>query len=366
MRLLIFSAHTQLLQSAAALATACHAARRGARVLLASTGPAHLAGALLGQQLGARPLELEPNLAALEIDGLGEVGRRWEGLRPTLRGGLIGRLRELGADELPAFPGLDAVGALLVAERARQTGRFDLLVVDGPSPSSLTNALALPDATRWLVRLLFGLDRGAGRSRSSQEQALVPAALLAPAAVAPLQDLRVVLEEQRAALDAATGSRVRMVVTPDELGLPPLRQTLTALGLYGLAADELVVAGEPAAVGEAARRVFAREAGRVRPTLRIGPLPTAAGDRETWALRGAALYADGEVLAPAPQGRPAERELRLAIPFLDPQGLDVAMASEEIVVQLGSLRRHLVLPGLVEGGRLRAKVEGELLRLWVE
>jgi arsenite/tail-anchored protein-transporting ATPase len=64
--------------------------------------------------------------------------------------------------------------------------------------------------------------------------------------------------------------------------------------------------------------------------------------------------------------RPPAGELRLGIPFLDPRQLDVAVASEEIVLQLGSLRRHLVLPGLLEGGRLRAKVEGELLRLWVE
>jgi anion-transporting ArsA/GET3 family ATPase len=368
MRLLIFSAHNQLLQSAAAIATACHAARRGARVLLASVGPQHLAGALLGQRLGPRPLELEPNLAAIEVGPLSEIGQRWESVRPTLRGGLVGRLRELGADELPAFPGLDAVTALLVVERARETGRFDLVVADGPGPASLAAALTLPDATRWLVRLIFGLDRGPGRSRSSQEQALLPATLLAPNAVAPLQDLRVVLEEQRAALDAATGSRVRLVVTPEELGLSAVHQALTTLGLYGLASDELLVAGELAAVHDAQRREFVPEAGRYRPALRVGPLPTTATDRDSWALRGAALYRDGPVIDPVVAARPGpgERELRLYIPFLDPRELDVAIASEEIVVRLGNLRRHLLLPGVAEGGRLRAKVEGELLRLWVE
>jgi anion-transporting ArsA/GET3 family ATPase len=366
MRLLIFSSHTMLQQSAAALASACHAARRGQRVLLASAGPGHLAGALLGQALGPRPLELEPNLAAVEIGPLDEVSQRWDQVRPTLRSGFAARLRDVGGDELPSFPGMDAVSTLLVAERAKQTGRFDLMVVDGPSPDSLASALTLPDTLRWGLRLIFGLDRGPGRSRSSLESAIVPAALIAPTAIAPLQDLRVVLEEQRASLEAATGTRVRLVASPDELRLPPLQRALTTLGLYGMAVDEVLVPAEPAAVSDEARQLFSPEAGRLRPTLRIGPLAIGPADRDTWAMRGAALYHDGDVIAPAAAPPASERELRLAIPFLDAKALDIAVASEEVVVRLGQLRRHVLLPGLSEGGRLRARVEGELLRLWVE
>lgn len=366
MRLLIFSGHSLLQQSAAALATACHAARRGQRVLLASTGPSHLVGALLGQSLGPRPLELEHNLAAMEISAIDEVGQRWESVRQGLRGGLVGRLRDVGPDEMPSFPGIDAVSALLVAERARAAGRFDLLVLAGPQPDALSRALTLPDVLRWLVRLIFGLERGPGRSRLSQETAIIPAALIAPSMTAPLQDLRVVLEEQRAALDAAAGTRVRLVVPPEELRLPPLRADLQALGLYGLAVDEVLAPDPHGHLDEAARAEFSPANGRSRPALRSGPLPTAPTDRDSWALRGAALYNDGDVIAPA-QARPADgRELRLHIPFLDPKALDIAVASEEVVVRIGSLRRHVLLPGVADGGRLRARVEGETLRLWVE
>jgi anion-transporting ArsA/GET3 family ATPase len=367
MRLLIFSGHTMLQQSATALATACHAARRGQRVLLASTGPGHLIGALLGQNLGPRPLELEPNLAAIEISPVDELSERWNKIRPTLRSGLAARLRDIGSDELPSFPGMDAVSAILVAERARETGRFDLMVVDGPPPDSLIRAIALPDSMRWLLRLIFGLDRGPGRSRASQDQALVPSALIPPSTFAPLQDLRVEFEENRAHLDAATGARVRLVASPAELHLPPLRNDITALGLYGMAVDEVVVAAEPAAVSTEIRQVFSHKAGPQRPSLRIGPLVAAPADRDEWALRGATLYHDGDIGAPA-AARPAaaERELRLTIPFLDAKALDIAVANEEVVVRLGQLRRHVLLPGLSEGGRLRARVEGEVLRLWVE
>jgi len=366
MRLLIFSSHTMIQQSAAALATACHAARRGQRVLLASTGPSHLIGALLGQNLGPRPLELEPNLAAMELGPIDEISERWDNLRPSFRSGLASRLRDITSDELPTFPGIDAVSMLLVAERARQTERFDLLVLDGPAPDVLAHSLALSDSMRWLLRLVFGLDRGPGRSRTSQESALIPMALIPPSTAAPLQDLRAVFEEYRARLDASTGARVRLVVSPSELHLPPLRNDLVALGLYGMGVDEVMVPGEPVEVGSEIRQFFGHEGGPTRPILHISPLPTSPADRDTWALRGAALYHDRDIGVPPAHAHGTEREVRLVIPFLDAKAIDIAVANEEVVVRLGQLRRHVLLPGLSEGGRLRARVEGETLRLWVE
>ncbi|MBP1464610.1 ATPase [Candidatus Chloroploca sp. M-50] len=369
MKLLIFSGFSQILQSTAAIASACHAARRGQRVLLASVGPGHVLGSLLGQSLGSRPMELEAKLAALEINALSELGARWDDVRPSLRSGPAAKLRELGPEELPSFPGMDAIAGLLIAEKARQSGRFDLVVLDGPSPEGLVRAMTLPDVLRWLTRLIFGLDRGAGRSRTSQEAAFIPAALLGPNAVAPLQDLRVELEVQRARLDAATGTRVRLVATSDELVLPPTRTMLTALGLYGLASDELLVSGEPSTVSDATRLEFSPETSKARPHLRIHPLVSSSANRDDWALRGAALYHDGEVFDPAksPRESAGDREVKLHIPFLDSKELDIALASEEVVVRLGQLRRHVLLPGIASGGRLRAKVDAdEVLRLWVE
>jgi hypothetical protein len=138
------------------------------------------------------------------------------------------------------------------------------------------------------------------------------------------------------------------------------------LGLYGIAVDELVVPANPAEVSLETRQIFSSEAGNARPKLRIDPIIATPADRDTWALRGAALYHDGDANVPPARAPGAERELRLGIPFLNAKALDIAVANEEVVVRLGQIRRHVLLPGLSEGGRLRARVEGEILRLWVE
>lgn len=368
MRLLIISGQGNILQSAAALATAGQAAATGLRVLLASTGPTHLLGQLMGEELGARPRLLTPNLAAMEIVALDEMADRWGTLGQNLRGGFTGRLREIGGDELPNFPGLDEVGALLVADHAKRSGRFDIVVLDGPPFDYLVRALALPDVLRWLVRLIFGLDRGAGRSRSSQEAALLPTTIIPPNLIAPLQDARVALERQRDWLDAATGTRVRLVIPAEELMFPPVRQAMRGLGLYGMEVDMVLARGTESMVDEATRAAFASLA-------LYDPLPLTPTDLAGWTERGAQLYGQRaagldlppntrEFVAPASETEP--RELRLHIPFLEPGALDIAVANEEVVVRIGQFRRHLLLPALVKGGKLRAKVEGEILRLWVE
>ncbi len=365
MQLLIITGHSQLLRSATALATACAAARAGQRVLVASTGPLHTLGALLGSRLGPRSLELEPNLAAMEIVALDEAAQRWDSLRPSLRSGLAARLKDIGPDEIPSFPGIDEVGTILVAERAAQAGRFDLLVVDGPTPEGLIRTLSLPDLLRWTVRLVFGLDRGPGRSRSSQEAAMIPAALIGQTALAPLQDLRVSLEQQRARLEGASGARVRLALSAPELGLSATRDALVGLGLYGLEVDQVVVDTSQTPLDEAARQAF--NDGPNRPTLTSGSLDSSPTNIAGWATRGEALYgAAGGGLSDVVRTASGEREIRLHVPFIDAKALDVAMASEELVLRLGQFRRHLLLPALAAGGKLRARVEGEILRLWVE
>ncbi len=371
MRLLIISGQGTTAQTAAALATACHAARSGLRVLIASIGPTHRLGALLERTLGPRPHELEPNLAAMEISALDEIGQRWDSVRPGFRSGLAGRLRDIGSDELPSFPGMDEFSGLLTVTRAASTKLFDLVVFDGPSVENLLRSLGLPDTLRWVVRLIFGLDRGPGRSRSSQEAALVPMTIVPASTAAPLQDMRVMMEQQRSLLEAHNGARVRMVVSAEELALPPVRQALSGFGLYGLEVDTILVRGVEDDVDTATRQLFDGAGNKGRPKLLVDALPILPTDIASWAERGAALYdkrPEGLDIPLEAPGTPNEggREIRLHIPFLDANSLDIAVASEEVVIRLGQFRRHLVLPGLTSGGRLRARIEGEILRLWIE
>ncbi len=375
MRLVIISGHGDALQTAAAAATAAFAANSGKRVLLASVGPLHRLSALIKHQLGPQPQEIDQRLTAVEIAARDEIGTVWDQIRPQFQTGLAARLRDIGGGELPAFPGMDAVGTLMIAGQLAEQQQYDLLICDGPSMESLLRAIALPDTLRWFVRLVFGLDRGPGKSRLSQENALLPVTLLPPASAAPLQDLRVALESQRTLLTPESGARVRVALPISELPLPPTRQALGGFGLYSLEVDSLLVQGDAASLDSTTRNALSSGDGQHRPRLLIENLPIDATDIAGWAERGKTLYrAVGPDLGLPPEDQVQRtaltpetmNEVNLHIPFLEAKALEIAVASEEVVVKFGPYRRHILLPALISGGRLRARVDGETLRLWVE
>jgi arsenite/tail-anchored protein-transporting ATPase len=356
MRTILLLGHGGKAQAEVALATAYRAATLGRRTLLASSGPHHRIGTLLGRKLTAKATELLPNLYATEAAPLGELDRQWAELARDARGLLASRLRDIRGDELPLIPGIDELAGTLGVERIRKAGKFDLVVVDGPPLTQLLRTLSLPDGLRWAVRQLIGLDRGPGRSRASQEAALLPAGLVPQTISEPLQNLRVYLEEQRALFEPGNGTVVRVVLPAEDLELPATRQSIGGLGLYGLSLDAIIASGVQQAPGEVAA-LFAP-----RPLL-----AWTAGEGD-WAERGAQLYGEQRPDAPLVElsDSAAQGELAIRIPYLEAGGVQIADTGDEAIVQYGPYRRHMLLPAALRGLGLRARVEGELLRLYGE
>ncbi|NJN65545.1 MAG: ATPase [Chloroflexaceae bacterium] len=368
MHLLIISSQSSTFQHATALATACHAAAVGQRVLLIGAGPSGLLGQLLGQPLDSTPREVSPNLRAMELVAVEELSRGWEALRTGSTIPVPSRLREIEKDELPGFPGMDEIAALVVAARAAREEALDLIVLGGPTTDCLLRSITLRDTARWLLRLIGGLDRGPGKSLSSQEKALLPLSLLAPNAASMLQELRVLLERYGGWLDASTGTRIRLVMPAEEVSVPVMRHVMGGMGLYGLEVDAVFVHGDEADVDPVVHQ-------KLGPTMTPFLIPVTPASLEEWAHRGAYLYekrAAGLGL-PEPSERSTfpplaveQRQVRLHIPFLEAKSLDIGISSEEVIVRMGQFRRHLLVAEIGQGGRLRAAVEGETLRLWVE
>src|SRR4051794_29033208 len=137
----------------AAAATALHTAEQEHKTLLLSLGGAPSLGALLGVPISGVPSEVAPHLDALAIDPLADLAATWDQGRASMPA----QLAQVGGDELPLLPGLEAFFGLL---RLRDLApHYERVVVDAGPHDLLLRALALPDSLRWGVRLLFGLDR---------------------------------------------------------------------------------------------------------------------------------------------------------------------------------------------------------------
>jgi arsenite/tail-anchored protein-transporting ATPase len=163
-RLIFFGGKGGVGKTTAAAAAAVSIARRGGRVLLLSTDPAHSLGDVLGIPVGDQEREFEPGLWARELDGPHALEQRRarhrsavEELFATLRGGSRFDApydRAVMEDLIDlAPPGLDELFALLAVIEALQ--RYDIVVVDtAPTGHALRLLELVGTAREWVQTLL--------------------------------------------------------------------------------------------------------------------------------------------------------------------------------------------------------------------
>ena len=144
-------------------ACALAASRRGKRVLLVSTDPAHSTADIFGARLGNEPRDILPNLSAIEIDAEQEsvryIDRVKEDIEKMFSPAVVSRARRQ-IDLAAASPGLAEVALLdrmidLIVSNDVTQSRYDLIVFDTAPTGHTMQLLRMPEAmTTWIQALV--------------------------------------------------------------------------------------------------------------------------------------------------------------------------------------------------------------------
>jgi len=374
-----------------AAATAVQAARAGIKTLVMSTDAAHSLGDAFGVVLGgARDdpdpvVEIEPGLFALQLSASHSVRPSWRSVQDYLLTVFNGLgIDPVVADELTELPGADEIVALLELRRQVSSGPWDLVVVDCAPTAETLRWLALPEAMSWYLERLMPAQRGLLR-------ALRPAAASATGLPIPgvqvLDTLRLWLESlaEIQSILSSHSTSVRLVLTPERVVIAESRRTLTSLGLYGLAVDQIVVnrvlpqadASEsdhgPTQTSWLAGWNEAQQRGLTEVRHSFDPLPIViapylsgepVGTDALAELARARSGEDGDVLATVPaQGMIVRPEdggylLTLPLPLVTAAEVDLKRRDDELLVSVGDQRRVLSLPSVLR----RCVVTGAVVR----
>jgi arsenite/tail-anchored protein-transporting ATPase len=141
-------------------AFALAASRRGQRVLLVSTDPAHSTADIFERKIGPKEIELAPKLAALEIDGEQEAARYIDDVKRDIQRMFSPHVVKQAHRQIEmaaASPGMTEVALLdrmidLILDR-QQT--FDLIVFDTAPTGHTLQLLRMPEAmTSWIQALV--------------------------------------------------------------------------------------------------------------------------------------------------------------------------------------------------------------------
>lgn len=356
-------------KTSVAAATARRCAARGARTLVVSTDPAHSLGDVLGRELGAAAVEVEPGLFAQQVTAQEELEANWSQVQAWAGSMMAERgVDRITADELTVPPGADELFALLALKERYEAGDFDVVVVDCAPTGETLRLLAFPDVARWWLDKVFPqqgrlLDAARPIARAVLDIELPGEKVLDE--VRRLVANMVVMHEILRDHEHVT---VRLVMNPDRMVVDEARRTFTYLNLYGFLTDAVVVNRVfPADVGPyfAGWRATQQEAlGEVDAAF--APVPVLHAPYFDQEVRGAemldrlgdALFAEravGDVLHTTftqdLDVRPDGATLRLSLPFARKDDLRLKRVGDELVVRVGPHKRTMLLPPALAGYR---------------
>jgi arsenite-transporting ATPase len=384
-RIVLYTGKGGVGKTTTAAATAAWAAACGRRTLVVSADAAHSLGDVLGCRVGPEPLQVAPNLDALEVDARVEAERHWG----TIRSYLVQLFRHQGieemvADELALLPGAEEVTTLLAVRHHAEAGAYDLVVVDLAPTGSTLRLLTIPEVARSALRWLLWIQRAVATT-------VVPLArVVAPV---PLPGGEVFRDAEHLLYDKLQGLRellarpettLRMVVNPERMVIDEALRAHTDLALFDLACDAVVM--NRLLPDDAAEEDFFRdwvrhqgerlqeveEAFAPLPVLRAPLQPDEVIGVPELARHGETLFAGLEpdaILCDAPRlqflaGDDGAVEARVPLPHARAEDLSVVKIEAELVVGSGTRRRSIPLPRHTASHELvSARLEDGMLRV---
>ncbi len=370
MRILLFSGKGGVGKTSIAAATGVRLARLGYRTLVMSVDPAHsiadsfnLEGELFHGRT-ADPLLLQPNLSIQEVNIQREIKRHWKEISSYV----ISILRTTGvnnveAEELAILPGMEELSAMLYVNQYRRENAFDVIVLDCAPTAESIRFVSMPDTLDWYMKHIFPFQRSLLKAVRPIANRVSPVELPPDSYFRNIQDLFLKLEGIGEVLEDPGTTSVRLITNAERMVLRETQRAFVYFSLHGLCVDSVVA--NRLLPGEVADEYFAkwhRSQQRILGEMDAYFSPVAVKRIPLFAeeVLGAKLLEElADRLYPAGEDPAAlvrsERpysfekgadhyEVRLKLPFTEKGEVGLFKKNDELVVEIGSLRRHIGLP----------------------
>jgi arsenite/tail-anchored protein-transporting ATPase len=378
-RILVYTGKGGVGKTSVAAATALRCAELGHRTVVLSTDLAHSLADSLDTTLGPEPSLVANNLWAQETDIYNNLQTHWgvvqEWLNAILR--WSGEVDSLVADELTVLPGMDELANLLWINRHRESGRFDVIIVDAAPTGETLRLLSFPDVMRWWMQRIFPIHRRAMGLARPLIGTFIDMPLPSDKVYDSVERLFAQLDKLHAMLVDRTLTSVRLVLNPEKMVVSEAQRTSTYFHLFGYPMD-LVVANRvlPAEVSDPYFEHWKETQTRYLKRVEEGfsPVPikqVPLFEDEVVGLdrlrqMAHALYQQDDPSQIYYSGSSQVLEgladggfrLTIPLPFATKGEVHLRQTGDELFVHVGSHRRHVILPRALVGlSATRAKLD---------
>jgi arsenite-transporting ATPase len=369
-RILLFSGKGGVGKTSVAAATAVHLAELGKRTLVMSVDPAHsladsfdLGGALFHGNT-SEPVQIADRLFIQEVNINHEIKRHWNEISLYITSVLrTTGLSGVEAEEMAIFPGMEELSAMMYVNQYRKGEQFDVMVLDCAPTAESLRFVSLPTTLDWYMKHVFRLERNILKAVRPLANRMAPIELPPDSYFRNIEGLFEKIEGIDAVLEDATITSVRLVTNAEKMVLRETQRAFVYFSMHGLIVDTIIVNRLlPEEVLDSFFDGWRRSQQKTLDEIEqyFAPVPVRripmfrdevlGYDRlRTLAL---ALYRTGEdpaainrVSPPFSFAREEDRyEVRLELPFTEKAEIGLFKKDDELVVEVGTIRRHDGLP----------------------
>ncbi len=388
MRILLFSGKGGVGKTSVAAATGVHIASLGYRTLIMSVDPAHsLADAFdLGSALfhggTSDPTRIADHLEIQEVNINQEMKRHWSDVTAYLTTVLrTTGLGDVEAEEMAIFPGMEELSAMLYVNQYRRDNAYDVILLDCAPTAESLRFVSLPTTLDWYMKNIFGFQRTMLKAARPLLNRIAPVELPPEKYFQNLESLFEKIGGIDTLLKDPLTTSVRLVTNAEKMVLRETQRAFVYFSLHGLTVDEIIVnrvlpdqihdsffdswrISQQHTLGEIDRYF------NPVPVRRIPLFPHEVLGYERLRLLADHLYKSGnDPVAVTRTEAPYSfvrcdgyYEVRLLLPFTDKGEVGLFKKDDELVVEVGTLRRHVGLPtSMAALTPTRARLEDRML-----
>jgi len=263
----------------------------------------------------------------------------------------------------------------------RRDQRYDVIVLDCAPTAESMRFVSMPTTLEWYIKHIFPFQRGILKAVRPLANRVSPVELPPDTYFGNIQDLFGKLDGIGELLEDPKLTSVRLVTNPERMVLRETQRAFVYFSLHGLTVDGVIVNRVlPSTVTDAYFQEWQSSQARILQEIEgyFAPVSVKRVPLFTHEVLGQerlkelarALYQEKEdpaavIRTEAPYTfakRDGHYEVRLQLPFAAKGEVGLFKKGDELVVEIGTLRRHIGLPtsmaGLSPG---RAKLENKIL-----
>lgn len=359
-KIILFTGKGGVGKTVIAAATALSAAKRGYQTVVMSVDPAHSLGDSLDLHLGPEPIQIMDNLWAHESNAIYNLEKYYARMQRWLIALLGWRgLDEVSAEELTIWPGMEEMASLLWVKDYHEGGQYDVIIVDCAPTGEALRFLTLPEILNWWMDKFLPISRWVAHPVM---RLLYGMPLPDSKVYDDIRGLRQEAEEVHTLLTDPELTRIRLVTNPEKMVIKETQRAYTDFNLYNYPTDLLIcnkvipdeadgIYWEEWKKSQGNYLKLIEECFSPLPVKKIPLLPHEAVGVETLHKMADLLYGKDDPTQSFFKGKPLtlEREngdylLILELPFIEKEEISLHQVGDELVVQIGNLKRNILLP----------------------